>query len=235
MSIFDLVIFVGVVAAVSGLTPTLLGIFTSLVGGSLGKGHSTSKIWFNATAFFAGFTVAVTAIGYAFSQLLTNISNSASLYICVLVAVIAVLAALLEIKDYFWYGRGLSHVPHRRLHGAMHKRTTQQISLASSFTLGVIAVAATASNIGLVVVALSSLLACAQVAAGADWFVLVGLCLLIGPFITLLAVVSGVKISAIIEWKEESKAAMRLGSGLALLATAWLILLIISHTIRVIA
>lgn len=234
MSIFDLVIFVAVVAAVSGLTPTLLGIFTSLVGGSLGKGHTASKIWYNATAFFAGFTLTITTIGYAFSQLLVNISESAKLYICVFVAVLAIVAALVELKDYFWYGRGLSHVPHKRLHGILHKRTTKQVTVLGSFMLGIVSVAATASNIGLVVIALASLLAVTQVAAGADWFVLAGLCLLIGPFVTLLAVVSGAKISAIVQWKEESKAAMRLGSGLALLATAWLILLVISHTIRVV-
>lgn len=234
MSVFDLVIFVAVVAAVSGLTPTLLGIFTSLVGGSLGKGHGAARIWYNATAFFVGFTLTIATIGYSFSQLLINVSESASLYICVVVAVLAILAALIELKDYFWYGKGLSHVPHKRLHSAVHKRTTKQVTIFGSFTLGIVSVAATASNIGLVVVALASLLVAAQVSAGADWFVLAGFCLLIGPFVTLLAVVSGTKISAIIQWKEESKAAMRLGSGLALLATAWLILLVISHTIRVV-
>jgi hypothetical protein len=146
---------------------------------------------------------------------------------------VAIGAAIIEIKDYFWYGRGISLKPNKRLSSAIHVRTSKRFGLFSSFSLGIIAVAATASNIGLVTLTVAGLLFMSNVGSNPGWFVLFGLLLLTGCFATLLAVLGGTKISAIIQWKEDSKSVMRLGSGFALIATAWLILLLVSHSLTV--
>jgi hypothetical protein len=156
-----------------------------------------------------------------------------ALYVCLGVATLAVMAAVVEIKDYFWYGRGISHKPHKKLHTILHKHTSKKFGVLSAFSLGVIAVAATASNIGLVTITVASLLYSTGLSLNSGWFILFAMFLLIGAFSTLISVASGTKISAILQWKDESKAAMRLGSGLALVATSWLILLIISHSLTV--
>lgn len=232
MSTFDMLVFIGVVGLVSGVAPTLLSIFAALLGGSAGKGSSYGKIWGNSISFFAGFIATVTVIGTAFWVMLSRLTDQQAQFIAVVVAAIAIIAAVIEIKDYFWYGRGISHKPHKRLHTAIHTRTAKKITLFSSFALGIIAVGATASNIGLVTITIASLLAVSGIAPSPDWFIMFSACLLIGLLFVATAFTSGTKISAILNWKEESKAVMRLGSGLALLATAWLILLIISHTLR---
>jgi hypothetical protein len=233
VSNFDILVFICTVAAVSGVTPTLISIFTSLLASTLGRGHNNTKLWTNSLPFFTGFIGTITVIGTSFWVLLTRIDATAALYLCLGVAALAVAAAIIEIKDYFWYGRGISHKPHKRLHSALHKHTSKKFGVVSAFSLGVIAVAATASNIGLVAITTASLLYVTNLAPNVGWFVLFSMCLLVGTFATLITVVGGTKISAVLQWKEEGKAVMRLGSGLALAASAWLILLIISHTLTV--
>lgn len=241
MSYFDILVYICVIAAVSGVSPTLISVFTSMLGGALGKGHTSSKIWLNSLAFFTGFVATITLLGFAFwsflSRLCTEVCGQyaaqTSQYVCIGVALLAIAAAIIEIKDYFWYGQGVSHKPHKRLRSSIHKRTSKKIGFVNAFLLGIIAVAATASNIGLVTITVACLLSVSGTVVSASWFVLFGLCLLVGALFTLIAVAGGIKVSAVMQWKEESKAVMRLGSGLALLATAWLILLIISGTISV--
>ena len=234
MSNLDILIFICTVAAVSGITPTLLGIFSSLVASTLGKGHGNARVWYTSMAFFAGFIGTITIIGTAFWVLLDSLNGNIPLYVCLGVASLAIVAAIIEIKDYFWYGRGISHKPHKRLHAVLHARTSKKYSILSAFTLGVVAVAATASNVGLVTITIASLLYVTSIEPNAAWFLLVGMCLLAGSFFTLITVVAGTKISAVLQWKEDSKAVMRLGSGLTLIATAWLILLVLSHTLTVV-
>lgn len=234
MNTFDILVFICVIAAVSGVSPTLISIFTSLLGGTLGKGHGNAKIWYNSLSFFIGFVATIMVIGSSFWLLLDALNGHLALYVCVVVAAIAIGAAIIEIKDYFWYGRGISHKPYKRLSSALHTRTSTKFGFFSSFTLGVIAVAATASNIGLVTITAASLLYVSNAAPSVAWFVLFGIFLLAGAFFSLLALIIGTKISAIVRWKEESKAVMRLGSGLGLVAVAWLILLFISHVITVV-
>lgn len=233
MSTFDILMFICVVAVVSGISPTLISIFTSLVGGSLGKGHTKTKICYNSLSFFAGFISVVVVIGSSFWLMLDALNESLALYICIAIAAVAITAAIIEIKDYFWYGRGVSHRPHRRLKSVLHSKTSKKFGFFNSFLLGIVAIGATASNLGLITITAASLFYVSKLTLSVVWFLLFGACLLIGSLATLLTVVSGTKISAILRWKEESKAVMRLGSGLALVATAWLILLLISHTLTV--
>lgn len=233
MNTLDILLFIGVVAAISGVSPTLISIFTSLMAGTLGKGRTNTRLWLNGIAFFAGFISIVIIIGVSFWLLLDSVSNQTAQYIAVAVSAVAIGAAIIEIKDYFWYGRGVSHKPHKRLHSLIHTRTSKRFGISSSFLLGSIAVAATASNIGLVTITVTSLLFVCGATVGISWFLLFGMCLLVGAFATLIAVTNNIKVSAVIVWKEESKAVMRLGSGLALIATAWLILLVLSHTLAV--
>ncbi len=233
MSNLDILLFICTVAAVSGITPTVLSIFSSLLASTLGRGHRTTKLWVNSVAFFTGFISTIVVIGTSFWLLLTALDTTTALYLCLGVAALAVAAAIIEVKDYFWYGRGISHKPHKRLHSVLHKHTSKKFGTLSAFVLGIIAVAATASNIGLVTITAASLLYVTSLAPNAAWFVLFGMCLLIGAFFTLVTVAGDTKISAVLQWKEEGKAVMRLGSGLALVAAAWLMLLIISHTLTV--
>jgi hypothetical protein len=233
MSSFDILIYIGVIAAISGLSPTLISLFSSLLGSSLGTGHSKTRTWFAIKFFYLGFVSTVSIIGYAFWGLLAACSGKTAEYICLALATLAIAAATIEIKDYFWYGRGVSHKPHKRLKAALHSRTSKKLGLLSSFALGAIAVAATASNIGLLTLNIAGLLFLSTLDKNPFWLVFFGALLLTGVLLTALTVMSGTKISAVMQWKEESKHIMRLGSGLALIATAWLILLITSHSIVV--
>jgi hypothetical protein len=229
----DILIFVCTVAAVSGVTPTLLSVFTSLSASTLGKGHNNTKIWYNSLAFFSGFIGTITIIGTAFWILLDSLEYRTALYVCLGFATIAIVAAVVEIKDYFWYGRGISHKPHKKLHATLHARTSKKYGVVSSFLLGIVAVAATASNIGIVTITLACLLFTANRQPNGAWFLLIGIGLVAGSFFTLISIISKTKISAILKWKEDSKATMRLGSGLALIAASWLILLLLNHTLTV--
>ena len=233
MNTIEILLFICVVAAVCGLSPTIFSIFTSLLAGTLGKGHSNARIWYNSLSFFVGFISTIVILGTASWYLLSSLNIQIAQYLCLLVAVLAVIAAIIDIKDFFWYGRGISHRPHKKLSQALHTRTTQKFGFFSSFCLGVITLAATSSNIGLLTISAASLFYIGNFAPNIQWLLFYGTCLIIGLFVCLLAATNGLKISILVKWQQEHKSIMRLGNGLGLMAIAWLILLLLSRTIMV--
>ena len=233
MSYIDLLFFIVVLGAICGLTPSLISIFCALISSQLGRGRNNRLLGAAAVSFFLGFIATMCVIGTSFWFLLTSLSQNTANYLIIGLATTGIVAGIIEIKDYFWYGQGISHKIHRKLEAAVHKRTTKRYGLLSSFELGIVAVAASATSLGISLLLVVALLYSASTLVEFGWIFIYAVSLLLGLIGIVLTVISGVKLSAILKWKEDSKGVMRLSTGLAGIVLAWAVLLAVNHSIIV--
>lgn len=233
MSLEALFLCIVVIGILCGLTPSLVSIFTALISGSLGQGHGRNRILGNSTSFFIGFIIATVIFGTAFWLFLGVLTPLLATYIVIFVAFVTASAGLVEIKDYFWYGQGLSHRPHKHIANRIHRRTTKKYGATNSVLLGMVALGASVTNIGLGILAITSLLFVSGIAEPVSWLVGFSLALIVPLVIILLAVGEKTRVSSIIKWKEDTKGIMRLGAGITLILLAWLVLLVVNSSVAI--
>src|SRR5688572_20245316 len=95
-------------AAIDSINPCAIGVLILMVSVILGQGGSPRKLLINGLAYifaiFATYLLAGLGLVYAFASIPIVIAE----YLSIAVGSLVILAALLEIKDYFWYGKGFS-------------------------------------------------------------------------------------------------------------------------------
>src|SRR5687768_8605522 len=93
-------------AAADSINPCVFGVLIFLIA-FMNKVFKTRKMMFLGVLFYTAVVYATyLALGFGILRLTLGIGISQLFY--AIVAGIAILAGLLEIKDYFWYGKGFS-------------------------------------------------------------------------------------------------------------------------------
>lgn len=219
-------------AAVDSINPCAIGVLILMVSVILGGGHSVGRLLLLGGAYIASiFTVYLVAglgLVYFFSEIPIVIAE----YLSIAVGLLVVAAGLLEIKDYFWYGKGFSlQIPH---YFAMK---IQEYSSSKSTVLGVMFLGAFVAAVELPCTGAPYLAIITVLRINFD-LVALGLMVLynlifIAPLVVILIMVaSGAKVSSVQKWKEESKGGMRLAIGLLLIALGWILILIANGVIN---
>ncbi|MDP6647885.1 MAG: hypothetical protein QGH34_00630 [Candidatus Woesearchaeota archaeon] len=142
-------------------------------------------------------------------------------------AAIAIIAGLLEVKDYFWYGRGFSlqMIPGgaekiKKLSNAMKKVDTKHpvLSLGIAGLLGFVVVLFEFPCTGAPYLAILALLSGGNYAEGIPMLLLYNLIFVLPLFIIIALVYFGHTSHNLEKWRKEHRGLMRLGIGLFLLA-----------------
>ena len=146
-------------------------------------------------------------------------------------ALFVVLAGIIEIKDYFWYGRGFSlAIPAsmaKRLHGYASHTTVVGIAALGAFVSAVELPCTGAPYLAIITI-LSQ-----YFDFTAFWLLVFYNIIFISPLIIILILVaSGKKIQEIKGWKQDNRGFMRLAIGVLLIGLAWLLILIANGTIN---
>ena len=143
-----------------------------------------------------------------------------------LAAVIAILAGLFEIKDYFWYGRGFSLqiIPGgakriRHYSRVMERLETSHpaVSLLVAAALGVFVVFVELPCTGAPYLAILGMLSTGQFAEGIPLLLLYNLIFILPLFIIIGLVYAGHTSKKLEKWRKEQRGLMRLLIGLFLL------------------
>ena len=146
---------------------------------------------------------------------------------CWFAAAIAIIAGLLEVKDYFWYGRGFSlqMIPGgaekiKKLSNAMKKVDTKHpvLSLGIAGLLGFVVVLFEFPCTGAPYLAILALLSGGNYAEGIPMLLLYNLIFVLPLFIIIALVYFGHTSHNLEKWRKEHRGLMRLGIGLFLLA-----------------
>lgn len=219
-------------AAIDAINPCAIGVLILMVSVVLGTGKSVGRLLLLGGAYifaiFMTYLVAGLGLVYFFSSIPIVIAE----YLSIAVGLLVIFAGLLEIKDYFWYGKGISlQIPHK-FAVKIQEMSTGNTSVVGVMLLGAFVAAVELPCTGAPYLAIITVL---KIDFNLMAFALMVLYnfIFVSPLLIILAMVAGgAKISSVQKWKEESKGTMRLGLGVLLVALGWILILIANGVIN---
>lgn len=219
-------------AAIDSINPCAIGVLILMVSVILGQGGSTRKLVVNGLAYigaiFATYLLAGLGLVYFFAAIPIVIAE----YLSLAVGGLVIVAGLLEMKDFFWYGKGFSLQIPKYFANKIHEYSTTKTSLAGIAFLGAFVAAVELPCTGAPYLAIITILRIDFNFAAFMLMVLYNLIFVAPLLVILFMVAGGTKISSVSKWKEDSKGGMRLMMGLLLTALGWILILIANGTIN---
>ncbi len=219
-------------AAIDSINPCAIGVLILMVSVILGQGGSTRKLLVNGLAYifaiFLTYLVAGLGLVYFFAAIPIIIAE----YLSLAVGGLVILAGILEIKDYFWYGKGFSLQIPKYFANKIHEYSTTKTSLIGIMFLGAFVAAVELPCTGAPYLAIITILRIDFTIWAFLLMVLYNLIFVAPLLVILFMVAGGTKLSSVSKWKEESKGTMRLFMGLLMAALGWILILIANGTIN---
>jgi cytochrome c biogenesis protein CcdA len=227
-----LLILVLAAAAVSALNPYTIGVLVMLISVVLGRGHPTRRMVWLGLTFTVSLLLTSLLLGAVFLALFSFIGPIPSMLLSIGVGLFIAVAGILEIKDYFWYGHSISLRIPRRAAERIKQMSKKAFGFVGAGLLGIFVAVAALPNTSAAYLAIITILK-DHFTTSAIWLLALYNIVFVLPMIILLVMAaSGVKISTLQRWKEESKGRMRLGVGLLLVALGWAIILIANGVVN---
>jgi cytochrome c biogenesis protein CcdA len=219
-------------AAIDSINPCAIGVLILMISVMLGSGKSVRHMLMLGSAYvfaiFATYLIAGLGLVYFMSAIPILVAE----YLSIFVGMLVIFAGLLEIKDYFWYGKGVSlQIPHK------YAAKIQEMSSRKSTFFGVMMLGAFVALVelpctGAPYLAIITILRVDFNLIAFGMMVLYNI-IFIAPLLIILGMVAaGVKLSSVQKWKEEGKGGMRLAIGLLLISLGWILILIASGVVN---
>lgn len=219
-------------AAIDSINPCAIGVLILMVSVVLGSGQSTKRLLLVGAAYIFAIFITYLSAGLGLVYFLSEIPIAFAEYLSLAVGTIVVLAGLLEMKDYFWYGKGFSLQIPAKYAAKIHEWSTSKTSIFGIMLLGSFVAAVELPCTGATYLAIINIL---SVDFGFSAFLMMVLYnfIFVAPLIIILVMVAGgTRVSSVAKWKEESKGVMRLFMGLLMVSLGWLLILIANGTIN---
>ena len=218
-------------AAIDAINPCAIGVLILMLSVLMASHRSAMKMFAIGGLYIFSIFVTYLAAGFGLLYFLARVPLVITEYISITVGLLIIFAGLLEIKDYFWYGRWFSLTIPPFLAKKLHNYTSN-VTYFGVAILGAFVAAVELPCTGAPYLAIIILLS--------QYFDLTALIMLIiyniifvAPLlIILLLVCTGSKLHEIKQWKHKSRPFMRLLIGLLLVGLGWLLMLIANGTIN---
>lgn len=219
-------------AAIDSINPCAIGVLILMVSVVLGQGGTPMRLLAVGSAYIGAifFTYLIAGLGlvYFFSAIPIVIAQ----YLSIAVGLLVIAAGILEIKDYFWYGKGFSLQIPKKFADKIHDWSTTNKSIWGVMLLGAFVAAVELPCTGAPYLAIITILRIDFNLLAFGLMVLYNL-IFVAPLIVILGmIVGGTKISDVSKWKEDSKGTMRLFMGILLVFLGWILILIANGTIN---
>ena len=218
-------------ALIDSINPCAIGVLILLISTLLVSAKSKAKMLKLSVVYIGAVFITYFLAGLGLVAFLHVIPLYVSQYISIAVGIAVVFAGLLEIKDFYWYGQGLSlaispqHA--KRIHELTKKITFPGMVLLGAFVAGV-ELPCTGGPYLAITLLLSQNFDMSAVLLLAFYNLIFVL-----PLIVIVTLVFfGTKIHHIKRWKHHNRSYMRLFIGLLLVALGWLLMLIANGTIN---
>ena len=217
-------------ALVDSINPCAIGVLILLVS-TLIATKKKDKLVKIGLIYISSVYVTYFLYGLGLISFLAVIPVVAAEYISIIVGLIVVLAGILEIKDFFWYGKGFSLAISKENAKKIEEKI-KNISVSTSIFLGVFVASVELPCTGGPYLAITLLLS-QNFNLSAFILLVIYNIIFVLPLVVILALVLlGVKIENVHAWKQMNKAYMRLITGFILIALGWLLMLIANGTIN---
>lgn len=222
-----------VTALIDSINPCAIGVLILLVS-TLLAAKKKDKMLKIGLIYILAIYITYFSAGLGLTAFLANIPQSIAEYISIVVGTIIVVAGIIEIKDYYWYGQGFSlMIPAKRakqIHQMMKR--VADMSIPAVIMLGVFVAAVELPCTGGPYLAITLLLS-----QSFDWtavllLVIYNIIFVMPLIVILFMVLSGKNVAIIKKWKQASRTYVRLITGVILILLGWLLILIANGTIN---
>ncbi len=218
-------------AAIDSINPCAIGVLILMISVILSAKKSVKRLLLLGFLYIFSVLTVYFLAGLGLVYFLTKIPLVLTEYISIIVGTLISFAGLLEIKDYFWYGRWFSlSIPPifaKKLDNYASKATIPGVIFLGAFVSGV-----ELPCTGAPYLAIITLLSQYFDFTAFIMLVIYNIVFVMPLIIILLLVAAGKKLYSIKKWKIENRAYMRLLVGLLLIAMGWLLILIANGTIN---
>ena len=218
-------------AAIDSINPCAIGVLILMISVMLAGKQSTKRMLLLGSLYISSVLAVYLLAGIGLTYYFSTLPLALAEYISIAVGVLIILAGLVEIKDFFWYGRWFSlTIPlafAKKIHNYASKTTIFGVILLGAFVSAV-----ELPCTGAPYLAIITLLSQNFDTAAFMLLVLYNIVFVSPLIIILLLVASGVRLHEIKKWKQANRPYMRLLIGLMLVGLGWLLMLIANGTIN---
>jgi cytochrome c biogenesis protein CcdA len=220
-----------VTGAIDAINPCAIGVLILMISVLIGSRASTRKMLFLGGVYILGVFLTYLLAGLGLMYYFATLPLAITEYISIGVGLFIIAAGVIEIKDFFWYGKGFSlHIP-VYFANKIQKYSTR-ISVPGLFLLGAFVSLVELPCTGGPYLAIITILSQYFDFTAFLMLVLYNIIFVLPLIIILVMVASGVKLYKVKKWKQEARGHMRLAIGLLLVAMGWLLILIANGTIN---
>ena len=212
-----------ITALIDSINPCAIGVLILLIATLVSLSKDRIKMLKVGAIYISAVFLTYLAAGFGlliFIQKL-NISELLSW----IVGVLVIILGLIEIKDFWWYGQGISlQIPARR--AQQIKKMMKKISIPGSIILGIFVAAVELPCTGGPYLAITTLLAKIGFSWSIFWLLALYNFIFVLPLIIILALAYfGMSTEKLSAWKNEKKRWMRLSIGIVMIALGILLIL----------
>ena len=220
-----------VTALIDSINPCAIGVLILMVSLMVANSKLRPKMLFYGSLYIFAVFMTYLLAGLGLTLFFNFIPLWAAEYISIIVGAAIIIGGLIEIKDFFWYGEGLSlAIPPERakqIHDMMETISTKGVVVLGAF-VALVELPCTGGPYLAITLLLSQ-----QFNFTAFLLLVLYNIIFVAPLIIILLMVAlGMKIQHVKMWKEENKGYMRLAIGVTLIILGWMLILIANGTIN---
>ncbi len=220
-----------VTAAIDSINPCAIGVLILLISTVIATSQSRQRMLLLGFSYIAAVYLTYLVAGLGLIAFFSAIPQYLAEYLSILVGVIIVLAGLVEIKDYFWYGKVFSLTIPPSMAKRIHEYS-KNLSVTGMIFLGAFVSAVELPCTGAPYLAILTILRANFDLNAFGLLLLYNLIFIMPLVLILLFAAAGMKITDLKMWKERNRGYMRLFAGLLLIALGWLLIFIANGTIN---
>lgn len=215
-------------ALLDSINPCVIGVLILLLTVLLKTGNKKA-ILLNGISYTAGVYLTYLIGGLTLLALFNSIREIVVLskFLYLFIGTFVIIAGLLEVKDYFWYGRWFALAIPTRFTNYIHaKADNAHVSLAATFSFGAILTLIELPCTGAPYLAVLTLMSQSGLGylTGLPLLLFYNLIFVLPLIVIIYLAYAGTSIEKLQHWKKDNKGKMRLSIGLALLAVGiWII------------
>ena len=205
-----------VTALVDSINPCAIGVLILLASTLIVTKRKDQILKIGSIYIFAVF-LTYFAFGLGLTKFMASVPLAVAEYISIAVGFLVVMGGLIEIKDFFWYGKGISlAIPQKHAKKIMEKM--KKLSLTTVVFLGVFVAAVELPCTGGPYLAITLVLAQNFNLGALILLIIYNIIFVLPLVVILIMVLGGMKLQDIQRWKQNNKSYMRLAIGLLLVA-----------------
>lgn len=222
-----------VTAAVDSINPCAIGVLVLLISTVISGARTKYALLKFGLAYIAAVYVTYLVAGLGLIAFFVQVPIVIAEYISIAVAFLVIAAGVVEIKDYFWYGKGFSLAisPEyaKKIHGLSKNLTMPGVIFLGAFVAGVELPCTGAPYLAILTVLSQNFDFTAFLL-----LLLYNVIFVLPLLIILLLVYFGIaRVQDIKRWKQGERSYMRLAAGLLLVVLGWVLILIANGVINI--